>query len=282
MKDKDLAIILIAVLILAGLYVFNQKPKPLGLTIHYYDSQKNEIKRGFLGSTISPPGVEASFIAFDIIGSNTGESPIRDMKIIDASPAELKDSLPTTIQSLAVGESKTLWSSDLINTTLLEVYPQPVRFWVNVSGIDEYSNKIIYSQDYQDISITPSSFLFSIWGSSSGNCLNPEDGNSWKQLASHTVAPDEVKDFVLIVIEYWVYDPGKVMTLSIDGTEIKRWSDFPGKVSSIQYYSSFSYLYEPTATQKTNGFTITVSGVNNGAVAGVPTLCVNDLIVVGN
>ena len=106
------------------------------------------------GSWVTPPGTNYTHISFDVFGTNTGDYPVTNMIVVGANPIEFKDALPTTTQSLAIGETnKLLWVSDLINTTPLEAYPQPITFWVNISGdVEVYT---FYEQASIDLTIEP-------------------------------------------------------------------------------------------------------------------------------
>lgn len=85
-------------------------------------------------------------ISFNIYGTNEGIFNITDMQIVDASPIEFKNALPTTNQTLGAGEiNKLLWTSDLINATIFESFPQPVDFWFNISGNAE-DVEVVYEE----------------------------------------------------------------------------------------------------------------------------------------
>ncbi len=105
------------------------------------------------GGTVTPPGEFYTHISFDIFGSNTGDYPVTNIQIVDATPTIFLDALPTTKQSLAVGESnKLLWNSSLIEVEPLINYIQPVTFWINISGM--IVGYIFYEQDSIDLDVT--------------------------------------------------------------------------------------------------------------------------------
>ncbi len=146
---------MLIILIIAGSFFLfkDSNNENVGINVHYYqDGVEVFPNKGTMQSLITPPGGSYNQISFDIIGTNTGGVPIIDMKIIDASPIPFKDALPIIIQTLSVEESKTLWSSEIINTPQFESYPQPVKFWLNVSGKDEQSGEINYNE--HSISLT--------------------------------------------------------------------------------------------------------------------------------
>lgn len=143
MKNKPLFLI-IAVLI-AGAFFLNQKQDEFGIKVHYYDKNGEEIKQNSLFSLINPPGIEADYISFDITGSTKGLQ-YSQITVADASPIEFKNALPTTQQSIKINETKVLFSSDLIQTTTLEKYPQPMNFTVKISAIDDYNKKTVNVQ----------------------------------------------------------------------------------------------------------------------------------------
>lgn len=196
MKNQTIIIIL-AILLIGFLYI--QKPKePVSMTIHYYREGKEVYSQKNLFSMVTPPGENYDQISFDISATNTGNAPIKNMKIIDASPIELKNTLPATIKSLGVGESKILWSSGLIDTQPLE--GQVVNFWVKVSGEEEYTQQTIYSEGNSAIRFEATGVYFIDKESSftivSGQCQYPncekgldEDWNSYDYsiIDGHTI-----------------------------------------------------------------------------------------------
>lgn len=147
-KKQDYTLVwIIGIIIL--LVVVNQpkQEEMVGLNIHYYKSGVEVFPPNKLFSIVTGPFGSGEYdqIAFDISGTNIGENPIKDIKIIDAYPQVFKDSLSLdTFQTLAIGESKILWTSELMDTIQFESI-SPVNFWIEVSGIDTYENKLIYS-----------------------------------------------------------------------------------------------------------------------------------------
>ncbi len=111
-----------------------QETEMLGLNIHYYkDGVEIFPTKGFFGfSIVTPPGGTYDQIAFDIPATNTGDVPITNIQIVDASPLAFKNALPSTTQSLLIGESKTLWTSGLIDTVQFE--GQIINFWIKILG----------------------------------------------------------------------------------------------------------------------------------------------------
>ena len=124
----------------------------MGFTPHFYKEGIEVFPtKAFSGfSIVTPPGIQVDEIKFDISGTNTG--PSIELKIVDASPQVFKDALPTTIQSLEVGESKILWTSALMETAQFEAV-SPVNFWIRISGEDKSTGELIYREKYSgDIS----------------------------------------------------------------------------------------------------------------------------------
>ena len=139
----------LVVLLIIGILFYIQPKGTLGMKIHYYRNGE-EVYPG-LFSIID--GQIYDQISFDITG--TSDTEISDIQIIDASPVEFKNALPTAIQSLDVGETKTLYVSDLIDTVDLESYSQPINFWISISGYDEYGKKTIFTESSLDLTIKP-------------------------------------------------------------------------------------------------------------------------------
>ena len=148
MKDDNtifwiIGIAIVVFIILPKIQVQEQE-EMIGLTPHYYkDGIEVFPQKGLFGfSIVTPPGGSFDQIAFDISAINTGETLIENIQIIDASPISFKDALITTPQSLEIGESKILWTSELMNTVQFEAV-SPVNFWVEVSGLETYANTTI-------------------------------------------------------------------------------------------------------------------------------------------
>ncbi len=125
-----------------------QETEMLGLNIHYYKEGVEVFPtKGFFGfSIVTPPGGSYDQISFDISATNTGDVPFSDVKVYTATPTAFLSALgyPTTPQSLNIGESKTLWTSDLIDTIQFESMGQPVNFIVSISAVNDYTEETVY------------------------------------------------------------------------------------------------------------------------------------------
>lgn len=130
--------IILLIVILSNLNML-KKEEEFSIKVHYYkDGVEVFPKKSVfsLFSIITPPGGSYDQISFDIVGTNTGNVQISNMQIVDATPQVFFSSLPTTSSSLAIGESKTLWSSGILDASQFEVLIQPVNFWVKIRGVD--------------------------------------------------------------------------------------------------------------------------------------------------
>jgi len=116
----------------------------IGLIPHYYKDGVEVFPKFSLlrFSVVTPPGGTYDQISFDISAINQ-DVPIENIQIIGASPQVFKDALPTTTQTLASEEIKTLWTSNLMDTEQFEAI-SPVNFWIEVSGIETYTDTTIF------------------------------------------------------------------------------------------------------------------------------------------
>lgn len=120
-------------------------------------------------------------ISFEIIGENFDEkNRILNLSIVNSYPKELENSLPkNTVEMLRIKQEKTLWISDIIDTS--QFNQTNISFWINVSGKHEKTNEVLYSEGHLNIIINNkieegSGLLFSIgnevWeGNSAGGLL---------------------------------------------------------------------------------------------------------------
>ena len=137
--------------------------------VHYY---KDGVEV-FQSNTLTIIDIDSSLydeIAIDIIGENTGDYPISNMLVDSAGPIQFKNALPSLSKSLNVGETKTLWISDRINVLELGGLPQPIKFWVNISGESPYvSGKIYYyvGQEFEIVTTCTESWTCTDYGSCS-------------------------------------------------------------------------------------------------------------------
>ena len=147
----------IGIVVLVALIINSQAPKEpgmVGLNVHYYkDGVEVFPTKGFLGfSIVTPPGGSFDQISLDISGTATGV-PFSNIRITDASPTAFKNALPSTTQSLLIGQSKKLWTSGLMNTVQFETMAQPVRFRVDVSAVNDYTKETLSRWGYVDLRI---------------------------------------------------------------------------------------------------------------------------------
>lgn len=147
--------------LIVGIYFFafyklsKESDSGVGLKVHYYKDGVEIFPESVIQSVVSPPGIEIDQISFDIIAENTKNLKIRDIQIIDASPTPFRNTLPTTIQTLDIGETKLLWqSTDLIDVLQFEFYAQPVTFWIKISGKDEFLEEEIFVEHSVDLTFT--------------------------------------------------------------------------------------------------------------------------------
>jgi len=154
MGKDNMMLWIMGIILIGALFCISQPEEDVGLVIYYYKNGEEVFPQKKLFSIVG--GESFDQFSFDIYASNTGETDIYNMQIISASPSSFYEAFSKTNQTLVKGQSnKLLWSSSLINTTQFESYSQPVRFWVNISGLDEYTQKIIYKTAYIDLAITP-------------------------------------------------------------------------------------------------------------------------------
>ncbi len=148
MKNQNI-ILIVGGIVLVALIISSQVPKAtgIGIKVHFIkDGKEVYPQTKGLFTIVDPPGIDVDFVYFDISGVNDGETPVSNIQLVEAWPTELNNSLiGVTPQSLEVGEDKLLWTSEWVDATLLEEYPQPINFWVEVSGIDDYTGETIYA-----------------------------------------------------------------------------------------------------------------------------------------
>ena len=252
----------------------------IGLTPHYYkDGVEVFPTKGFFGfSIVTPPGGTYDQIAFDISGTGTGVT-FSNIQIVDASPLALKNALPTTISSLAIGESKTLWGSDLMETVQFESMGQPVNFWIKVSAVNDYTEEIVYAEG--DIGLTIEPEVMGFGDGSDGTIIFTLSTKSFGNIVLDT--DYKVNGNILYLKTDKVYN-FESFTLG-EGTELRPWNyNTKAAVVYIQateevridgdVLSSFEYAYNPVrgnsvATSFYDGFeTIFTPGVANGGVGG--------------
>ena len=124
MEKKNLILIIIAI----GIFIFLnsnkfEEKKDLGFGVHYYNENKKEI---FASSP---------YFSFDILGNNRGNVKISNIQLVDASPEIFKNSLIQQQTELEIGDiDKILFSSNLLSDEDLRLLPQPVKFWIRISG----------------------------------------------------------------------------------------------------------------------------------------------------
>jgi hypothetical protein len=154
MKISNSIFWVIAGVVIILLVLYNQNYKKnsdqsVGLKVHYYLNGK-EVSNNLFSMV---GGEYYDQIAIDITAYAVGN--FYNIKIDDAGPSPFKNALPTTTRYLSSGENKVLWTSGLINTSQLESYSQPIRFYVNVSGISNTTQSIYYSKANIDLTIKP-------------------------------------------------------------------------------------------------------------------------------
>jgi len=159
MKNQNTIFYIIGAVILVALIINSQLPKKetgmIGLTPRYYRDGVEVFPSKGLFSLVTPPGGFYDQISFDVTITNTGTIPINNLQITDANPLAFKNTLPTTIIYLGVGQSTTL-SSTPMDTSQFE--GQIINFWVRTSGEDQYSQinyEEAYSGDITFASYTP-------------------------------------------------------------------------------------------------------------------------------
>lgn len=152
------------------LVVFSQsdllkKQETFGLGIHYYNNGVEVFPTKFLGfSIVTPPGGSYDQIGFSITGTATDKS-YSNVRIVSAYPPVLENSLPSThsdtisipsseIKSLSIRESKTLWTSSLIDPAQFESWSQPVGFIVTVAAKDDYTKQNVAALSSTYLTIT--------------------------------------------------------------------------------------------------------------------------------
>ena len=105
----------------------------VGIVAHYYKNgvevfEEQGLRQTFIGSS----GVDFDQISFSIFAKNTGAYIINNLMVHDAYPQAFLNALPTTTQTLGIGEEKILWTSALMDSEQFELI-SPVTFFVNVS-----------------------------------------------------------------------------------------------------------------------------------------------------
>ena len=151
-QQNPLIFVGIIVLVLLLINNYQKQDEMIGLTPHYLDKDGNEIF-SIGGFTIVDGRSEVYEIYFDISATNQ-DVPIENIQVEDAYPQVFEDSLAgVTPQTLAVGESKVLWTSEPILAEQFESI-SPINFWIELSGENTLTDETIYpDRDYSgDIS----------------------------------------------------------------------------------------------------------------------------------
>ena len=146
-KNNNTILWIIGIIILVVLISNYQKPEEgmIGLKAHYYKDGVEVFPQFslFRFSVVTPPGGSYDQISFDIIAIAQDVS-IANIQVVGAYPQIFEDALASaTLQSLAIGESKKLWTSDLMDTVQFEAI-SPVNFWIELSGENSYTQETIY------------------------------------------------------------------------------------------------------------------------------------------
>lgn len=150
--------IIIGIVILIMANQTNKKTEQIGINVHYYLNGQEVFPENNLFSFVSPPtpGIYCDTISVDIVGTNTGNTPL-NLTIINASPTEFKNKLPTNMVVLNKGiTNKVIWRSGNITTYPdLERYGQPFNLLINVSGAYTTGSNILktYSATSKPISV---------------------------------------------------------------------------------------------------------------------------------
>ena len=146
MKNQNTIFYIIGGIFLVGLLIYSQVPKETGmisLTPHFYKDGVEVVPEKSLFTIITPPGGSYDQISFSIPGTASGEIPFSNIQIVDSYPLAFKNSLPSTTQSLTAGQSKTLWTSSLIDTEQFE--GQTINFWIEISAVNDYTEETVYA-----------------------------------------------------------------------------------------------------------------------------------------
>ena len=146
MKNQNPIFYIIGAVILVALLLSSQVPKEEGmfsLTPHFYKDGVEVVPEKSLFTIITPPGGSYDQISFSIPGTASGEIPFSNIQIVDSYPLAFKNSLPSTTQSLTAGQSKTLWTSSLIDTEQFE--GQTINFWIEISAVNDYTGETVYA-----------------------------------------------------------------------------------------------------------------------------------------
>jgi hypothetical protein len=151
--------IILLLLVLSQLNILKIQPKSqpetVGIKVHYWNNGVEVIPKQGLFSVVTPPGADFNQISLDIYVTNTGNVPINNIYIADASPVEFKNAFNLTNSTLNIGDSVIL-SSNNMTTSQFEPYNQPVRFFINISVKNNFTNEITYTSQYVDLTIIPS------------------------------------------------------------------------------------------------------------------------------
>ncbi len=152
--------------------------------VHYYrDGIEVYPNQGTgLFSLVSPPGEVFDQISLDVVGSAQDNS-FKNIRIVDAQPQQFWNALfgvdpsdpdikdlqdivlktgdtldktgyPVSMyRALSYGETKVLYSSEPMDTTLFESMNQPVEFSIKLSAEEGYSGNVVYSSGSVDLTI---------------------------------------------------------------------------------------------------------------------------------
>ena len=144
MKRRNAAILgigVLAVVTLCGFYLLGPSliGSSEGLTARFYDRNGHEIS----GNTFSIVGTGSGsyegvyYIQLIATVKNTGERPLQ-VRISNASPASLRNALPSTVQTIAPGDAKS-WASALIETVPFDGTTQ--TFMIQAVGTYDYAGQ---------------------------------------------------------------------------------------------------------------------------------------------
>ena len=280
MKNENTILWIIGIAVVVFLILPNiqtsKEEGMIGLNVHYYQDGKEVFPKFGVFSIVTPPGGGFDQIGINIDGSATNVS-FSNIQIVGASPSAFLNALPVTTQTLSIGQSKTLFTSSLIDTVQFEALPQPVRFWINISAVNDYTGETEYSTGFVDLTIEGEGFgdgsdgavIFTLTTKSYGNLVLGID----YQVSNH----------ILYLKTDRVYNLTS-FTLG-SGTELRPWSP-TGKGAALYIQakndavvegtvrSSFAYDYNPVRGQSVSTlFTVpdgvlSTPGVANGGSGG--------------